>query len=441
MYLILSLLLFLFIYPVPSVGAAGTSLTLSDVLTSTLHTNEQVRMADERLYRSEQDKDKAVSALLPKLTLEGNYTRYPKEVGTIGGGEVILQSKKSYNLQLRLNQPLYEGGKLHSGLRIAQAGIDASKRSRTEIQEDLLFESARIYLEVLKAQESVSVEQRNLDRLSEHLRQAKARFDVGEVTQSVVLRAEAEYAGGEASLTSAENALSNLKEQLRSVAGLPDDFVLERPDFSAMAAGEASTDEESAAQKESAMKNRPDFLRAELEETAAKERVTYTRGDYFPSLSLEGIYFHKGADPESTFFIDESWSLAVRLDYPLFDGWMRRANLEQSRSNLREAVLTRSRLKKEIAVEVKTAILNLKTVDRLLDSRNKQVSYARENFTMVSKQFEHGLVTNIDVLDANTLLSQSERDQTHAAIEKDLALLTLQKTKGTFLRSLGISVP
>ncbi|MBI4715542.1 MAG: TolC family protein [Nitrospirae bacterium] len=437
--MILRTVLILFMVSVispPIAPAQEAVLSLGDVLFSAMDKNEQIRMAGERLFRAERDKERAISALLPKLTLEGNYTRYPEETASLGASTIVPQSEMSYNLLARLNQPLYEGGKLRSGLRIAEGGIAAGRNARTEVEENILFQTARTFYDVLKAQESLEVEKRNLTRLAEHLRQAQVRLQVGEVTRSVVLRAEAEYAGGEAAVTQAENTLSVLREQLRKLAALPGEFALQRPEASG---GDAAMAESEEGLKARAEKSRADLQRRLTEEAVAKERVTFARGEFRPSLSLEGIYFQRGQDPESTFFIDRSWSAAVKMDDPLFEGGLRRADVRHSLSSLREARLTREELEKEVDVEVHNALLALRTAEQVLISREKQTTFARENFEMVSKQFEHGLATNVDVMDANSLLLQAERDYTHAAIEKEFAVLALRKATGAFLESVGIT--
>jgi outer membrane protein len=428
-FLLIALFLLL---PFPAV-AEEAALSLTDVLNLADRKNEQIRMAEERLYQSEKDKTKAFSAILPTLTLEGSYTRAPEKLGGIG----VIQSKENYNLQARLNQSLFTGGKLRSGLRIAEGGIRISREARDIVREDLLFQTAQVFYNVLKEQESVAVEKRNVSRLEAHLRQARVRFEVGDVTRSVVFRAEAEYAAGQAVLTQEENALSVFQARLAVLAGLPEGFALQRPESLPVGGGSLEVAPEEALKK-NAMKNRPDLLRKEAEETVAKDRVTYTRGDLFPFLSLEGIYFYRGQDPESPFFLDRSWSVALKLDYPLFDGGLRRADLQQKKSSLRETRLARQQLEKDTEVEVHNTLLNLKAAEQILQSRNKQTTFAKENFEMVSKQFEHGLATNVDVLDANSLLSQSERDQIHAGIERDMAILSLQKAAGVFLKNIGI---
>ena len=88
-------------------------------------------------------------------------------------------------------------------------------------------------------------------------------------------------------------------------------------------------------------------------------------------------------------------------------------------------------------MEVKNALRDLMTVDSVLENLKDQLAYAQENFILVEKQFTFGLATNIDALDANSLLHQAQKQLTNTQYDRDLAVLKLQKTVGIFLDQVG----
>jgi outer membrane protein TolC len=187
-----------------------------------------------------------------------------------------------------------------------------------------------------------------------------------------------------------------------------------------------------------AMKHRADLLRLKELEKVARDRVRFTKGDFFPSISAEGVYFTRGQDPESSFFIEESWSVSLLLNYPIFQGGLHWANLQESRSQLRVAELARRQMEKQVGADVHNALLNLRAFQDILESVRKQVAFSSENFEMVSRQFQNGLVTNVDVLDANSLFIQAERDLVHAAIEQEVAYMALQRSVGQFVDTMKL---
>ena len=158
-------------------------------------------------------------------------------------------------------------------------------------------------------------------------------------------------------------------------------------------------------------------------------------GSYWPTLSVEGIYSRLEEDPSSPFFNDESIYGVISLNFPLFEGGLRRAEVREAEAEKRQVELQYKDLEKTIGVEVEEAYLNLQTQSGILQSLQDQFDFAKENFYMISKQFEFGLADSLDVMDANNLLVTSERDLARAQYNYDFAVLQLQYSTGKLLGS------
>jgi outer membrane protein len=389
--------------------------------------DEAIKIAREGVDISQQEKNRARSSLLPKVTLNGNYTRYPEKTVDLGTQEVFLQPRESYGMEAKLEQPLFEGGRNRAGYRIARKGIEVAQKDLRLSTEDRLLEAARRFYGVLKAQKGVEAEKRNVDRLTEHRRLSELRFKVGEVTETVLLRAEAELAGAKAELVVAENDLAVQRRALQILAGLPDDFEVEEPPLP-----EVPADSEPAL-NEIALKNRDDVSRSRLQESIGEDGVSLANGSFLPSVSLEAVYFRRNQDPRSTFFIDESWYVGGKVEFTLFEGGLHLAERAQARSRLEQNRLDTFQLKKSVELDVTSAYLTLRAVSRELESLRDQKKFAEENYESVSRQFTFGLVTNIDLLDANQILIDADKDLIEATYDRHLAILDLQRSTGTFV--------
>lgn len=397
--------------------------TLNQVYSLALQKSEEVQIAREEISRSEQEKRRALSAVLPKVTLSGTYERSPEERAGFG----IIQPEESYGMEAKVEQPLYSGGKNQAGMRIAQEGVVVTQKSYNLSSESLLLRVAQAFYGMLKAQKDLEAQQRNVERLREHRRLSELRYKVGEVTEAVLLRAEAELANAQAELVTAGNELAVRRQELQILAELPESFEVQEPPLPEIPTG---TD---GALINLALKNREDILRSQAQERIARDRVAFARGNFMPSLSLEGTYFNRDQEPRSTFFIKDSWSVVGRIDFPIFEGGLRLAELRQARSVLEQSRFEAIRLKKQIDLEVTRASLSLAAVAKALQSRKEQHRFATKNYEIVSKQFTFGLVTHIDLLDANQALIEAERDVITATYDQHLAILELQRSVGVFL--------
>jgi outer membrane protein len=415
-------------------AAGAAPVTLGEAYALALQSSEDVRIGEEGVRQAEQEERRARSAVLPKLSLSGDYTRTPKKRGVAGSG-IILQPEASYGEEARVEQPLYSGGKNRAGRRIAQQQREAAGNDVRLTREKLLLRVADVFYTVLRAQRNAEIQTSNVQRLKEHRRLAELRYKVGEVTESILLRAEAELASANAELVSRERDAAVAKRELALLTGLPGDVEIVEP-------GVPHVPEESMAQLlETAQSTRDEVTRSRLDEGIAEERVAFARGNFLPSLGLEGAYSRRTQDPQANFFIEYNWSVAATITIPLFEGGLRVAELRQAKSRLEQSRMQSAKLSKDIDLEVTSAALGLDAVSRALESRQDQVRFARKNYEMVSKQFTFGLATNLDTLDANQTLIEAERDVIGATYDRHLAILELQRSAGRFLSEAEAAMP
>ena len=83
----------------------GETFSLNQVYSLVLQKNEEVRIAREGIRRSEEEKRRAFSAVMPKVTLSGTYDLYPEKSRDLGSSTVILQPDHSYGMEVTLEQP------------------------------------------------------------------------------------------------------------------------------------------------------------------------------------------------------------------------------------------------------------------------------------------------------------------------------------------------
>ncbi len=421
------LMVFLWTILGPQTPVSGQEpLTLVDIYRQALAANEQVGIALEALQIARDEKKKALSAMLPRLESSASYTRRPDDISAPSGN--VSRAKEENDFELRITQPLYSGGRAMATYRMAKGAIRESRSELRVTEEELLFEVATAYYDVLKARENRSIALFEVDRLIRHESASQKRFDVGEVTKTIVLRARAELSRARVDLARAEAELKNARDRLVLLAKLPQDFdLIESPEPLSPPGGEEAL-------LEAAIRNRPDLAAAVIRERIADDGIRFARGNFLPTLSVDAVYSRQDQEPKNPFFfvkIDKRATLT--LSFPLFEGGLRWAELSEARSKARQAVLQRSLLEDQIRLEVRSALRDLEAIRSVLENSRDQVAFARENFVLVEKQFAFGLATHIDVLDANSLLNDAQRELANSRFDKDLAILRVQQSAGIFL--------
>lgn len=424
--------------------ASAEVFTLNDLFRSALQRSETIKIAEEDLYLSRLEKDKALSVLLPTLSAFGSHTRYSEKKTQL---TFLLQPDYTNEWGLRLDQSLSLSGREYTAYTIARDGILKSTHDLTAVRELHLLKISRQYYTLLTAKKAVEIAKANVERLTKYRDAARIRLKVGEVTKTVLLRAEAELAGAESDLIKSENNMRIATVLLAKSAGIDGEYdvaeprsVLDFNDLEHRFLDHIFLKNECAGSKldclkAEALSERAEIKSLEVEKKIANDNISYAKGSYWPDISIEGVYFREKNEPQSAFGLNERIYGGVRVDFPFFEGGLRKAEVSDARAKLRQAQYSLSDLKRTILSEVENSYLFVKTEASVLTKLKAEVKYAEDNYNSITKQFKHGLADSIDVIDANTLLVTSERELTRAEFTYRLSILELQHSAGNLTES------
>jgi len=417
--------LFFYSFSLPhSASAEERVISLDDAYRMAFASHERVKIAQENHLQARAGLGKATARMLPAVVAEGSYTKFSEQKGASG---FLLQPDETRNFNLRVTQPLFAGGTLWSGRKQARMAMEGSRVGMKATKEAVMLETGRTYFNVLKAERNFEIKEAALKRAGERRKVASSRFKVGEVTKTVLLRAEAEVAGAEADLMTARNLLNDVRDLLKRIIGAEGEIAVAEPPL----ATPASKSAEELIEK--AIKARRDYRQTVIEEGISHEAVKSARGNFLPSLSLEGLYAGRDQEPSTTFLLTESLSGSLRFSYPLFEGGLKRAELREAKSRRREMAHRRASLMRDIGLEVRSALNTVETFTAVTASYQKQLDFSRENYEMVFKQFKYGLATSVDVIDADATLVEAQSGLMNARYDLQIALQELKYAVGTLL--------
>lgn len=414
--------------------------SLEDLYAIALERSEAIKIAEEDLYISKRGKDKAIAVLFPTLSAYGTHTRYSEEKQA---ANVTLQPDAVNTWGLRADQSFSLSGREITAYKIANKMISRSAYDLDAAKEEYLLSVASAYYDVMKAVKTADIAKSNVDRLTKHRDAANTRLRVGEATKTTLLRAEAELAGAQSELIRAENNRKLTKTVLARIAGIKEDYEVKDSQGSGVKGQEIEDLKNLSVNcqlsaidclKQTALSERSELKALTIGRNIAEHEVTYAKGSFLPTLSLEGVYSKKETDPSSLYDIESIYG-GVKLNFPFFEGGLRRAEVLEAKAKLRQAEYNLSDLKNSINVDIENAYLNLLTEMGILEKLKAEAEYARDNYNAVSKQFEYGLANSIEVMDANTLLVSSERELVNAEYDYQFAVLKLKRTTGTLLKT------
>ncbi|MCP4163699.1 MAG: TolC family protein [Deltaproteobacteria bacterium] len=408
--------------------------TLNDLYKIAEGHAESIKIAEKTLYITQKDRSRAFAVLMPRFTAFGEYLHgYSKTDLTSTSHFRSNKVTKSYGI--RFDQSFTLNGKELIALKINADQIKRDEFNLEKAKEDYFFQVATAYYNVLQAEKIIKIYEVNVKRLKEHKNRVKTKLKLEQVTKTDLYRAEAEYSGAKTQLVQGINNYKYARAVLLNLVNIPENFILEEPVNAKQFTGtyKSLVDE--------SLKKRADYKAGAQEVKSAERNVSFSRSSYWPTVSFYGTYGKEDADEHnhtpstSTYDTDtDAASVGIKLAFTIFDGGLRGAEVDQAIAKKKISKLQHQAKKKSIVLEIRKAYLDLQSQISVLKSLKDKLKSSRENYEAVSQHYKYGLKNSIDVMDANSLLIESERNLSNAQFSYRLALINIEYVKGTFLK-------
>jgi len=400
--------------------------SLRDLYAEAVKNSEKIKYAEENLYIAQMGRMKAWAVLLPRLTAFGAYNRYSESIFTVSGA--VLQPNEGGNWGVRADESFSLSIRELDALKISGQLVVKSEFDLENTKSDFILSVATAYYDTLKARKALEIAAANVERLTQYRYFVEKRLKVGEVTRTALLRADGELSGAQSDYLRATNTFQLARAALVRVTGIEENFRLkeEAPDFSGVDPFERL--------RQTAFQMRPDLKSSDMQIQVAERQVKYARGAFWPYVGFYAIYNGADQNPAAVNLVRESLLAGVALTFPFFEGGLRVAELKEARAKERQSRLAFDDLKKNVEIELRGAWLDLETQRGTLKFLEDQLVFAHDNYNAVLRQYQNGLATSLDVMDANTLLLSSERNTVEALYGYQLAHLRVRKASGTLLQ-------
>ncbi|HVH81856.1 MAG TPA: TolC family outer membrane protein [Stellaceae bacterium] len=293
-------------------AAPASAQTLTEAFASAYNNNPQLLAQRSLLRQTDEGVPQALSNWRPTVTFTGEGGINRGNVNT-GMGDVY-STFKTKEVDIRLTQPIYRGGRTEAQTRQA-INLVQSARAQTLAVETTVFQAvAQAFFDTYRDQTLVEVNRNNENVLKKQLDATRDRFRVGEVTRTDVAQAESSLAQATANRIASEGQLEvSRAEYTRAVGHPPGRLVLakERPVLP------ASRDEALAL----AATDNPSVISAAFAEAAARDNIDVVRGQLLPQISIIGD-LNRSFSPSITLKTarEDTASVVAQMTMPLYEG-------------------------------------------------------------------------------------------------------------------------
>jgi multidrug efflux system outer membrane protein len=179
------------------------------------------------------------------------------------------------------------------------------------------------------------------------------------------------------------------------------------------------------------MTRRPDIRQAEQTLIAANARIGVARAQYFPSISLTGLFGWSSTDLSNLFTgTARVWNWGGSLTAPIFTGGSIMGQVKASEAIQQQAIFNYQSTIQTAFREVEDALVDQKRTREQLEAQKRQVDALREYARIARLRYENGYTSYIEVLDAERSLFSAELSYTQTQGLLFQALVDLYKAMG-----------
>jgi outer membrane protein TolC len=320
--------------------------------------------------------------------------------------------KKGHGVNAIALMPIYPGGRIINGNRLANVGIEASKLKAEVSERDMLENIESTYYLVVGLQDKVNTLESalNLTDTLDHI--VDVALKAGLITKSDKLR-----------LALKQNELKAKQLQLNNGIVLASQLLCQQIGITYPEDG-LSLDTASFAINSHANALREDFIRPEhqllqLQIDAEKLRKKLTIGEALPQVAIGGTYSYGNLVRK---YKGNAIALA-QVSIPLTQWWETSHKLKEHDIVIQEAELMQEDLTGKMSLQVKQAYNQMVEAEALMQSDKAALDMAQENYRLAELNYRAGMNTITDVLEAHALLLQAK----NAITDRQITYLTARR--------------
>ena len=414
------------------VAFGGEILSLEKCINLALAKNQDLKIAQEKIVESQGRKKEAFGNFLPHLSASGSYTRLeesPRMTVLFGGLEqtLVLGPENLYATQLTLRQPLFAWGRIYHWDRQAGLNYRLVNEEYRQVKNGLVFGVKRAFYNTLLARQFVTIAKEAVDVANSHYETTRALYKEGRVSDYDVSRAKVQLVNNQTRLIKAKNSLKLAREELSLLLNteLEEPWDVEGELFFE----KRDVDLQDAINK--ALAERSEIKQLMIREDIVEISIKLARAENRPSVDLLVNYQYT-----NPFYNREEWggiwNAILSLNFPLFSGFSDWGRIKQAKAGLEQVKILNSQVKERIKLEVRKAIFDMEEAKERIEAQSENVKLARENLRIAEERHRQGLMSQIELRDAQLSLTQAETDYFQSLYDYDVASASLDRALGKY---------
>lgn len=414
-------------YSAPALAQSVTpdSLSLQDAIQAALTNQPSLDQVEAEIDAAGAGVNDAKTNYYPHVDASGSYG-YVNPVSALdfNGNSFQVMPNNNYDAHLEAQQMIYDFGKTKESIALARSKTLTAEQRSEVVKWTISYFTAQTFYSKLYLKQSAHVIDNQLKTLNEDLDIAQKKLKNGSATNYDVLSIKVRIAEENNRRLDLLNQEEKLDIRLRKLFGWS-------PDREVNLSGKLVLKNENVARNLSDIyTDRPDYkvLQRQKEELqhAYKLKDLLDR----PSLSAGATAgFKNGYQPDIKELLG-NYSIGLHLEVPIFNAPATKYQKQEVQARIRSLQAESRKLQRNIQQQVEVAKADVQTGRQKLETADLQIKQAREQLKLAKLRYKNGVITNTDLLAAETALTRARFQKVTTTYNILLSQYDLKKAKG-----------
>jgi len=404
------------------------SLSLKTVIQQVISTYPSVKVAEEAIRNADSRIGLAKTGYNPTVDMTASFANLAPvtKLSFPGLGNFQLYPGNNYSASVNFQQLVYDFGRTHQNVELENENKAIGEQTLEQVKQTLSLYTINSYYTLLFLQAAIKIKDEQLSTLNEHLQYIEKVMATGSATEYQVLTTKVRISSVENQKVDLIAALKTQQATMNSLLGIDQ---TNKP----VVRYELSV-EPPAVQSDSilsfAFRNRDEVLINEKRATLAELRYGMTKLQNKPLLNLQASGGAKNGYIPYLNRLTPNYVIGLGLRVPIYDGMKNKYNISQAQSAITSLSYESDYTKRNISNEVYESEALLFAASKKVSQSELQLTQALKAYSLAETSFKSGIITNLDLLDANTSVSESNLLLLKAKIDYAASVYKLKAALG-----------
>ena len=403
-----------------STGIYAKEYTIDTAVEVALTNNKEIKKENKEIEIKELDYTKSRKLALPKLKYSGNINQLSEETTLLYGVQLlpykIDNSDLNYSNKLVLEQPIYTGGAIASGIKLLNINKDLEQVKLDQKKREVKLNILVNYLAIVKLQKNQEILENSLKELNETNKNLNESLELDLIQKKPVLDINYRISELKSNIISIKRELDIRKMTLKSLMGVDknEDITIKNIIIPEVKLADISLESDT----QYALENKSTIKSLELSKEMSEANKKIKKADLLPKVNLKANYEMFGETYGTAITAkDNRWNVELTATMTLFDFGMSYDEVTKVKKEIESKDLDEETAKDKIEIGIKNAYSELQRLLEIIDVKKEALISTKENYRIEKDKFDVLLNTSIDLLGAENNLSKVQVELINAQID------------------------